>query len=1111
MYFSLFNKGTTFRKKRIKSNKIFYLGTFKIIQDKLHDFIKKYYYNEIIKGSILFLSFGLLYFIFTLIIEYFLWLKPLARTILFWVFVVVEIALLVKFIVIPILKLFHLRKGISLVEASKIIGAHFHEVDDKLVNVLQLSENISSSDLLLASIEQKAEKLEPVPFKNAINFKSNKKFVKYLAIPFLIWILIFISGNGNLFTQSFDRVVHHKIAYSPPAPFNFIVLNKSLQAIEGKPFVLKVGTEGDLIPEDVKIFFKEESYYLKNEAPGRFGFNFDNPQQSITFYLEANGFESVEYVMKVVSIPKIVDFEMVLDYPTYTKRKLESIKNTGNAVVPDGTIVTWNVTSKNASNISFDFPEEKFSGQKVSKDFFKIERAIRTNLDYTVSTSNDKLSNYENLKYRIDVIPDEYPKIIVKSDIDSVSRGPVQFVGQISDDYGLSRLQVTAKNVESNELVLHNLPISKSDFEEFFYVFPNGLILEVGKGYEIYFEVFDNDGIHGSKKVKSESFFYKNKTDSEINEELLLEQKESLERMDNSAQSAKEMQKAIERLSDKLKRKDDQNWNDKKELDKFLQRQKQYKEILKKNTDKLFDNLEEMDDESSPEMQEKNDDLKSRIEETKELLKKEDLLRQLQELTDKLQKEDLLQNVEKLKQQTKQETRSLERILELTKRFYVEKKFNQIHKELDELSKEQNELSESEDNKSENQKKLNKKFDSIQKDLNDLQKDNKGLKQPMDIPSTKTDEEKIDSVMKQAEQELMKEVMSDSEKSEKNFKAKKNQKSAAKKMKELSEKMKSGMQQMEMEMLDENIDDLKQILDNLILFSFQQEEVMISLDDKNSKNADYPGKLKKQQILKEYFEHIDDSLYTLSLRMVKLSSKIQTEIADAHYNLEMSLENIAENNMKKGISNQQYTMTAANNLADLLSDILESLQNKKPGNGKGSGKDGEEISLPDIIKKQSELLQKAKEGMKPGEGESGKSREQMSGEQFEIFKQQSELRQQLNDLLNGELNSSNEGKRLSNQMEQLEKLLLEKGITNEVLDRMQKLEYELLQLENASSDQKKDNKRNSNSNRNNYESRFIEALTPKKIFFNQNEILERQNLPLNSFYKAKVKLYFEQF
>ena len=114
------------------------MTNFKTIQSKLEQFIKKYYVNDLIKGVILFFAIGLLYFLATLLIEYVLWLNPAARTILFWIFVVVELALLLRFIAIPLAKLFKLQNGINYEEASKIIGNHFPEVDDKLLNVLQL-------------------------------------------------------------------------------------------------------------------------------------------------------------------------------------------------------------------------------------------------------------------------------------------------------------------------------------------------------------------------------------------------------------------------------------------------------------------------------------------------------------------------------------------------------------------------------------------------------------------------------------------------------------------------------------------------------------------------------------------------------------------------------------------------------------------------------------------------------------------------------------------------------------------------------------------------------------------------------------------------------------
>jgi serine/threonine protein kinase HipA of HipAB toxin-antitoxin module len=52
--------------------------------------------------------------------------------------------------------------------------------------------------------------------------------------------------------------------------------------------------------------------------------------------------------------------------------------------------------------------------------------------------------------------------------------------------------------------------------------------------------------------------------------------------------------------------------------------------------------------------------------------------------------------MDKLKQQSKNQTKSLEQLVELTKKYYVEKKAEQIADKLDKLSEKQDKLSESE-------------------------------------------------------------------------------------------------------------------------------------------------------------------------------------------------------------------------------------------------------------------------------------------------------------------------------------------------------------------------------------------------------------------------------
>ena len=353
------------------------MNNYKHIEQKLNAFIKKYYTNELIKGLILFFSFGLLYFIFTLFIEYFLWLKPTARTVLFWSFVIIELALLTKYIIFPLIKLFGLQKGISYNDASKIIGQHFNEVDDKLLNVIQLHNEKDKSELLLASIEQKSIDLEPIPFKRAINFSNNKKYLKYLAIPVFIWFVAYITGNNIIFKDSLERVVNYQTAYEPPAPFQFLVTNDKLVALEGKPFTINVVTKGDVVPENVKIHLNDTDIFLKEETLGNFSHTFSNLKNGVDFYIEANGIQSKNYHISVIKTPSINQFEMFLDYPNYTLKTDEKIKNTGNAIVPEGTKILWKIKSKNTTEIYLNNSNDSTNiafKKELNSDNFKLNK-----------------------------------------------------------------------------------------------------------------------------------------------------------------------------------------------------------------------------------------------------------------------------------------------------------------------------------------------------------------------------------------------------------------------------------------------------------------------------------------------------------------------------------------------------------------------------------------------------------------------------------------------------------------------------------------------------------------------------------------------------------------
>jgi len=324
--------------------------------------------------------------------------------------------------------------------------------------------------------------------------------------------------------------------------------------------------------------------------------------------------------------------------------------------------------------------------------------------------------------------------------------------------------------------------------------------------------------------------------------------------------------------------------------------------------------------------------------------------------------------------------------------------------------------------------------------------------------------------------------------------------------------MEQSMMKMEGESIDENIEDLRKIVDNLIVFSFEQEDLLNRFSTASIQHPEYPNNLKQQYVLKEYFNHIDDSLYVLALRVVQMSTMIQKEVSEVHYNLDESLLNFTEDKVDIGISNQQFVITSANNLANSLSNLLESLMNASPSFGQGKG-NSPDFGLPDIIKKQGELNEQIKDGVENGEKEDkkpGENGEGMNDELYEIYKQQEQLKGMLKDILGEDPTNANGAGDAIKKMEELQKELLERGFAKEVVKKIIQLNYELLKLQKAKMEQGEDNIRKSENPKLIFERRNIEAIKVENPYFKTNEILNRQSLPLQTIYKKKVQEYFKK-
>lgn len=1155
------------------------LNDYKLIIRKLERFLNRYYIRQLLSGSFLFLFFGGLLLLLVSGLEYLLWMGSSLRTLFFWLLVGLEVFLFVRYLVIPALLLFRLRRGLSYKESSALIGKHFPEVGDRLYNLLELAEDPRQTELLVASIEQRSRAMRNVPFSKAVSMADGLRYGRYALLPLAIILMLWVTGKGLDFLQSYQRVVNYRMAYEPPAPFRFEVVNASLESRENAAYVLKVRTIGDVQPESVVLNAGNRELLMEDKA-SHFEYTFRPPLETTTFYLQANGVQSPEYLLDVIRVPVIDRFRMDLEFPLYLKRQDQAVQGTGSISIPEGTRVQWNIRTVHTDTVRYEDRDTILSADRSGDEFVISRRLFRTT-DYSLSTSNDRVSGFDELRYHIEIIRDEYPGISVRMLRDSLDPNQAYFSGELSDDYGLGTLEVLAyPAADEKDIQRAELQVPGGTFHTFYYTFPSGLDLKSGVDYIVQFEVRDNDGIRGGKTSRSEPFRLSTYTAEELEQQRLQYQNSLLKGLGKTRENQEEIQQEWKAFQEDQQEKNNLEFDDQQKLKEILNRQLKQEELMEKFSRELNENLEsgEEGDEDFKEL------LEERLERQEiEARKNAELMKEMQKVLDQLDKEALQERMEEMGKRQEGNRRSLEQLLELTKRYYVMQQSRQLAQQLNKLAERQDILSElkgtEEGYKETEQEGMNREFDSIRKDLGELQDSNDDLKKPLPWNRDTGKEAGVSRDQEKALELLQNQERPESTESGEDMtepgEAGKRQKGAARKMQELAEALEQSGAAAGGSGTAEDADMLRQILDNLVVFSFEQENLFDAIHELEEDDASLSGDIRQQQELRKMFEHVDDSLFALSLRRPEISEQVNKQITEVYYNVDKGLESLSENQWYRGASYQQYVITAANELAAMLAEVLGNMQQSMmPGSGQGAG----DFQLPDIIQSQEQLRQRMQgqsqgetEGSPQGnqgeqqgqegegnqgndgeqtgsEGNSGEqgngtgereggngSRDNGSGKQegsgdgngngaygnggdemsyeelFEIYKQQQIIRNRLEQQLEDMIQESDRelAQRIAREMEKFEDELLRSGVTRRTADQINRIQQQLMKLENASFQQGEQEERESQTN----ERRFVNpVITKPEVFENETEnieILNRQVLPLRRIYKNKIKAYFQ--
>ena len=1128
---------------------------------KIDEFIRKYYKNQLIRGALYATTTLVAFYLVATITESVAQFDTAARSIIFYTFITSLLAIVAYFIVLPLLKLYRLNSIISHEEAAKIIGKHFKNVDDKLINTLNLNNQIANisaeqKSLLEASINQRINELRPVPFSSAIDFSKNKKYAKYAAIPVGI-LLLLLYVRPNMITEPTKRLVNHNQYYEKQAPFKFNIQNKNLRTIQNQDFKLDVAVSGDVLPESVYLLIGDNEYKLSKIDKISFSYLFKNVQHNTPFRFMADGFTSKEYTLDALPNPVVLNFDVQLNYPAYTGKKSENLRNVGDITVPIGTVATWTFNTRNTDALSFGFGDTNIQIKNASTDRFQYKLQLFRNRSYIVKTANQYFKNNDTLPYAITIIPDQFPIINIEEKVDSFSMKLHYFKGDIKDDYGFSKLVFYHKKINAADSISKPkvVPINFNQLassDKFFYVWDmNAMNIQPGDEIEYFFEVWDNDGVHGAKSARSIKQIYKAPTLEELANKADKANAETKQDIKDAVKKAKDISKELADLNKKLLDKKVLSYEEIKRLNELTKKQQD----LAKKVDEIKNENQKQNNEQN-EFNKPDEALLEKQRQLQEMFESivppemKEKMKELEKLLQQMDKDKVQQALEQMKFDNKDLEKELDRTMEIFKQMEFEQKMNNTLDKLDKLAEKQDKLGDKtneKDSKKEDlknqQQENNKKFDEIKKDLNDLEKDAKELSTDQEkIFDEEQDkkEESIDKEMKDSEQQLDQNQKS---------KASKSQKSAAKKMKDMKDKMQAAMDGAEQEQEEEDINALRDILENLIHISFEQEALIQKINKTDASNPQYVKLTQDQKKLKDDAKMIEDSLLALSKRQPKVSSVINKEIGIINANMERTIGALAERQTPEAASRMQFVMTSENNLALMLSESLDQMQQQqaqsKPGSGKcnkpggtGSGKGKPKPSASQMKKMQEKINQQIeklkkqldaekqanekggkKPGEKPGQKPGQKLGEQGGGGMFgnskelaQVAAQQEALRRELNkmsDALNKDGKQGNgQLQKIAQEMEKTENDIVNRNITQETLKRQSEIMTRLLEAEKADQERDKEEKRKSNEAKTQQYSNPNNFLEYKLLKQREAELLKTVPPALTPFYKGKVNDYF---
>ena len=1130
---------------------------------KIERFAKKFYVNRLIQGVLIGAALWIVFYLLVNALEYFSWFSSKVRFALFLLLVFGSAVVVVVYFLVPLVNLIRFRKKMSVEQAALLIGKFFPDIKDKLLNTIQLSGSLahdSGNELLLATIEQRTGQLSPIRFSDAVDLKGNRKYL-WVFLALLLLLLGLVLFLPKFAVHPTQRIVHYEQEFEKPLPYQVTLSDTSIETNQGSDVAFSIRVEGERIPDAFYVKSALGQQLFKKESVNEYSYTFKNLFHDLSFQVIGGEYVSQPIAITVHPNPVLLSYECKVSYPTYIHRASEVFDGKTRLMVPQGSKLEYRFTIRDCDS-AFVMADSLLTplGMKDDEAVYQLVASSSTTFDFFCR--NAWSDRFDPLRFSVDVLPDTYPDIRVESYDENLST-KVYYSGLIADDYGFTKLtfNCSVKQPQPRKIVLP-VTFDKSQTRiSFFYHFDmDSLGILPGQDLEVYFEVWDNDGFHGPKSKRSETFTYYKPSLETLDSVADQAENDIAQRLQEHSEEANQLKDDIQKLLEELASKKELNWSDKEKLKELMQKQAEMEEEwnkLQEEQQQLHDFMKEnsLADEETLKKQEQINKLFDEV--MPEELKK--MMEEIERLLDEMPREQMQQMLQDMKKDNMKMQDLLDRNLSLLEQLKMEKDLNKLFDDLNKLADELQEPQE----ESLSAEEAKKQFEDLMKQLDSLQEKNKDLKDPFNINKDEALEEGVKKDLDEAaklenesgaqgdeeqgenqnqengQQQSGEQESENGESDEQNAEqqegeqptqpqmpqqsgmkqqSQQKKKEAGEKMKQMANSMQMQMQMGGEEQLAEDAYLVRILLENVVRSSHQQESLMLQLGKMNTDDPSITEKIVLQKELSDNFVMVKDSLKAMALRQPSIQNFVFDELTTIDRQTDVALKYMNDLHFAAAVSNQQSALQSMNNLALMLAESLEEMESSMSGMGSSMKKSkpkqqqsGQGMQQMKQLQEQlGQQLEQLRQKMQ--QQQQGGSIPNMSEEFARMAAEQEMIRQGMKQMLdemkaNGQVGDDGLNQ-IMKDMEKLEEELVNKKINNQMIERNQQILSRMLESQKAQEKRDQDEKRKSNEYKGSKFDRKIDELFYKQSLKKNQEFLKQHPIQYQPYYKSKINEYY---